>query len=157
MYSRILVPVDGSTPSSLGLQEAIKLAKALHASIRLIHVIDCRSLASTMSDGSEYVQILEGQRVAGNELLYAAQARVSHEGIEVDSFLVEATAEPIGSCVVGKAREWHADLIVCGTHGRRGVERLLMGSDAEYILRHSPVPVLLVRAPRQPAEKQHAA
>ncbi|MGA7537737.1 MAG: universal stress protein [Steroidobacteraceae bacterium] len=52
----------------------------------------------------------------------------------------------MGACIVQRAREWPADLIVCGTHGRRGVRRLLLGSDAEYILRHTPVPILLVRA-----------
>ena len=51
-----------------------------------------------------------------------------------------------GATIARVAEEWNADLIVCGTHGRRGLRRIVMGSDAEYILRHSPVPVLLVRS-----------
>lgn len=66
-------------------------------------------------------------------------------GIEVDGRLIEAIGEPTGKFVVAETKDWPAHLIVCGTHGRGGLKRLLMGSDAEYIVRHSPVPVLLVR------------
>jgi nucleotide-binding universal stress UspA family protein len=68
-------------------------------------------------------------------------------GIEVDTVLVEAMGGQAGTDIVKQAMEWPADLIVCGTHGRRGVRRLVLGSDAEYIVRHTPVPVLLVRGP----------
>jgi nucleotide-binding universal stress UspA family protein len=52
---------------------------------------------------------------------------------------------PAGELVIIAAKEWSADLIVCGTHGRRGLRRIVMGSDAEYIVRHAPVPILLIR------------
>ncbi len=58
---------------------------------------------------------------------------------------MDRTDVQVGECILRAAREYHADLIICGTHGRRGIRRLLVGSDAEYVVRHAPVPVLLVR------------
>lgn len=146
MYSKILVPVDGSNTSNAGLNEAIKLAKALHACIRLLHVVDAATLYAVIEvdvNGS----VLKTLREDGRLLLAQAQALVSRAQVEVDTAQVEAIVEPTGSCIVAEAREWSADLVVCGTHGRRGLHRLLMGSDAQYVLSHSPVPVLMVRAP----------
>lgn len=59
----------------------------------------------------------------------------------------ERSLDQVGEVIFRQAREYQAELIICGTHGRRGVRRLLMGSDAEYIMRRSPAPVLLVRTP----------
>jgi hypothetical protein len=66
-------------------------------------------------------------------------------GIAAETQLIDAMGTPVGELIIKVAKEWPADLIVCGTHGRRGVRRIVMGSDAEYIVRHTPVPVLLIR------------
>lgn len=71
---------------------------------------------------------------------------VSEAGIKVDKVLVDAIGSQSGAAIVEQAEKWPADLIVCGTHGRRGIRRLVMGSDAEYVVRHTPVPVLLIRS-----------
>ena len=92
-------------------------------------------------------------RDAGAELLEQAAQQVRAGGIAVHTALIEELGVPVGECVVQRARQWPADLIVCGTHGRRGITRLLLGSNAEYIMHHSPVPVLLLRVP----QPQHAA
>ncbi len=147
MYSRILVPIDGSESSKRGLEEAIKLAHALNGSIRLIHVVDIWSLLSSEATAASYDNLFEMLRLEGEQLLREGSAAVERRGVEVDTVLLEAPDVQIGECIVRKAREYQADLIVCGTHGRRGVRRLLMGSDAEYIVRHSTVPVLLIRTP----------
>lgn len=148
MYRKILVPVDGSPTSNRGLQEAIKLAKLTGARLRLMHVVDELALASgleaaTMLTG-EMVQML---RDSGARLLAKAQARVDKAGVPVDTVLADSLAGRICDQVADQARSWHADLIVLGTHGRRGFGRLLLGSDAEMIVRLATVPVLLVRAP----------
>ena len=57
---------------------------------------------------------------------------------------------PVGAAIVEYAEQWPADLIVIGTHGRRGIRRLAMGSDAEFVIRTTPVPVLLVRGTKAP-------
>ena len=97
-------------------------------------------------------------RRKGAEVLKQAAATVTRAGILVDAALVEAAADvQVGECILRQAREYHAELIVCGTHGRRGVRRLLVGSDAEYIVRHASVPVLLVRPQEPAAGKKPAA
>jgi nucleotide-binding universal stress UspA family protein len=145
MYARILVPVDGSTASTQGLDEAIELARHLKARMRLVHVVEPWVMVTTDMMAVNMHQIAESIRSVGAELLKGCEKKVTHAGIEVDAELIETTGRSAGECIVQKAQEVDADLIVCGTHGRRGVHRLLMGSDAEYIVRRAPVPVLLVR------------
>jgi nucleotide-binding universal stress UspA family protein len=147
MYQKILVPVDGSPTSSRGLQEAIKLARLTGARLRLMHVVDEISFATgmeaaTMATG-EMIQLL---REGGSMLLKKAAARAGKAGLRVDTVLCDSIAGRVCDHVVEQASLWRADLIVLGTHGRRGVGRLLMGSDAEMIARLASVPVLLVRA-----------
>jgi nucleotide-binding universal stress UspA family protein len=147
MYQRILVPVDGSPTSTRGLQEAVKLARLTGARLRLMHVVDELALASgleasTMMTG-EMMQLL---REGGARLLAKAKARADKAGVAADSVLCDSLAGRICDQVVDQAKAWRADLIVLGTHGRRGIGRMLLGSDAEMIVRLATVPVLLVRA-----------
>lgn len=149
MYKRILVPVDGSPTATRGLHEAIKLARDQGAAILLLHIVDEWRVAAGDIAAVNLDAGSKALREAGAELLKQAEAQVREAGVSVETALVEELGTPVGECVVRRAREWPADLIVCGTHGRRGVSRMLLGSGAEYILRHAPVPVLLVRAPQQ--------
>ena len=148
MYEKILVPVDGSPTSSRGLQEAILLAKLAGARIKLLHVVDeisfMSSVEAAMALTAEMVQLL---KEGGEQVLQEASTQVRAAALEVETELVESYTGRVSDLVIEKAREWGAQLIVLGTHGRRGVGRMLLGSDAEQILRQSPVPVLLVRAP----------
>jgi nucleotide-binding universal stress UspA family protein len=145
MYSRILLPVDSSNASQLALNEAIQLAGSLGATIRLVHVIDVWSLVTSEATGAIYDTLFDIARREGQTLLQDCAHKVQSAGIPVDTVLVEQPDAQVGECLVHRARDYRADLIICGTHGRRGIRRLLVGSDAEYIVRHSPVPVLLVR------------
>jgi nucleotide-binding universal stress UspA family protein len=144
-YQRILVPVDGSATSNAGLDEAVRLAKLMGARIRLVHVLD----ANLFGLGFEsYVgDILVMLSEAGAQVLSEAKARVEASGVAVDTFITEMFGGRVCDVVVRQAESWKADLIVIGTHGRRGARRLLLGSDAEQIIRSAPVPVLLVRMP----------
>jgi len=143
MYTRILVPVDGSVASARGLAEAIELARHLKARIRLVHVVEPWVMVSPETPATIH-QIAE-IRSAGASLLEECENKVTNAGIKVDAELIETFGDSAGECIVKKAQEVDADLIVCGTHGRRGIRRMLMGSDAEYIVRRAPAPVLLVR------------
>ena len=145
MYKRILVPIDGSPASDLGLEEAIKLAKDQSAELRLLHVVNDWLMISPDSSGANPGAIEEELRKSGDALLNAADARACGAGVHTTSTLLDEIGAPVGAAIVRHAREWHADLIVCGTHGRRGVRRLVLGSDAEYIVRHARMPVLLRR------------
>lgn len=148
MYQRILVPVDGSSTSNKGLDEAIRLAGITHASLRLIHVVDELVFAGGFEAYAAYSgDLVPMMKEAGEQLLAQAKARVQASGISVDTKLFETLAARVSEVVNDEAKAWGADLIVIGTHGRRGVGRLLLGSDAEQIVRMAPIPVLLVRAP----------
>ena len=146
MYKRILVPIDGSEPATRGLGEAIKLAQNQGATIRLLHVVNEMVLLSADAYGANVASLLDNLRTGGELLLQEAEAAVRRARIEVDSELIEAMGASAGAEIVRQAVKWPADLIVCGTHGRRGVRRIVMGSDAEYVIRHTPVPVLVLRS-----------
>jgi nucleotide-binding universal stress UspA family protein len=145
MYTRILVPVDGSTASARGLDEAIELARHLKAQMRLVHVVEPWVMVSPETTAETLHQVAEHVRSVGASLLEQCESKVAKAGIKVDAELIETAGDSAGECIVRKAKEVDADLIVCGTHGRRGIRRLLMGSDAEYIVRRASAPVLLVR------------
>ncbi|WP_258127639.1 universal stress protein [Achromobacter anxifer] len=148
MYQRILVPIDGSATSELGLNEAIRLAQLTHASLRLIHVIDELSFALAVDSYGYYAgELLDLLRKSGAEILEKGMATVREKGLLVEGVLYENLDKTVQQRVIAEAESWKADLIVIGTHGRRGVRRMVLGSSAEGILRAAPVPVLLVRAP----------
>jgi len=149
MYQRILVPIDGSPTAERGLAEAIKLGRLTGAQLRLIHVVDELSFALSASQGMTVTMsgdMLDILREAGTEILAQGAASVRAAGLQVDTVLKDSFAGRVSDLVINEAGAWPADLIVLGTHGRRGVGRLFLGSDAETIVRSAPVPVLLLRA-----------
>lgn len=147
MYQRILIPIDGSPASERGLDEAIRLGRLTGARVRLIHVVDELSFALGASEGLTFTgDMLNLLREAGAAILAQGATRVRGGGLEVETALKDSFEGRVSDLVIKEAREWPADLIVIGTHGRRGVGRLLLGSDAENIVRRAPIPVLLVRA-----------
>ncbi len=149
MYQRILVPVDGSPASRLGLDEAIRLARVTGATLRLVHVVNEYVFDPVYAPVFDYAPLLESFRLAGEKVLTQAQATVRAAGVEFQSELVETLGGSVARLILDQAENWPAELIVMGTHGRRGVGRVVLGSDAEAVLRAAPCPVLLVR--------QHAA
>ena len=147
MYKRILVPVDGSATSAKGLDEAIRLAKLTGASLEVVNVVDDMSLAFAVDAYANYPNdVLATLRNEGQEVLDQAKERAAGEGIRADTKVLDNFGARVADLIVDEAEAAKADLIVIGTHGRRGLGRWLMGSDAEQILRLAPVPVLLVRA-----------
>jgi len=147
MYRHILVPIDGSATSTQGLDEAIKLAKLTGASLRLIHVSDVLTFATGFETYAVYAaDVIPRLKEAGEQILEQGRIRVAASGVKVDTLLLDGMVARVSDLVVEQAKAWDADLIVIGTHGRRGVGRWLLGSDAEQIVRTAPVPVLLVRA-----------
>lgn len=145
MIGKILVPVDGSPASLRGLAEAISLVKQVNGTLRIVHVVD-ELLMSDVPLGTDYYnKWVEEMRERGKKTLREAQAFARTRDIDAETALVETIGKRAADLIVEEARQWPADIIVMGTHGRRGINRLLMGSDAELTLRTSPVPVMLVR------------
>jgi nucleotide-binding universal stress UspA family protein len=152
MYSKILVPIDGSDTAARGLSEAISLARLTRGRLRLMHVVDELSFTQGAALAGAYVSdVLQSLSDAGADLLAKARDQVQAAGLEADTVLTDNFQGRVCDLVTAEAARWGAELIVLGTHGRRGAERLVLGSDAEQIVRTSPVPVLLVRHHPTPA------
>ncbi|HUK04486.1 MAG TPA: universal stress protein [Burkholderiales bacterium] len=143
-YKRILVPVDGSPTSNKGMAEAIRLAKASRARLRLLHVVEQTIAFSAPEVAVDIGPILDSLRAEGRRRLARIERRTRRSGARIESALVENFGMRVADAVIAEAKRWRADLIVMGTHGRRGLQRALVGSDAELVVRYSPVPVLLV-------------
>jgi nucleotide-binding universal stress UspA family protein len=145
MYEKILVAVDGSPTSLRGLDEAIKVAKAMGGRLMLVHVVNELVIAADYVPSVYYEPILISLRESGEKVLEQALRIARRADVPCEQKLVETLGARAADEIVKQAREWPADLIVLGTHGRRGLKRLAMGSDAELVLRQSPVPVLMIR------------
>jgi nucleotide-binding universal stress UspA family protein len=149
VYKRILVPVDGSSTSKAGLSEALRLAKDQKAKLKLIHIVDELMIFSSSEAGLNIEPIIESMKRGGKRILERAAKMAAARGVRPETELWENATGRVAEVLIGRAKRWRADLIVMGTHGRRGVNRLVLGSDAELVVRNSPVPVLLVRSARR--------
>lgn len=145
MYKKILCPVDGSPTSNCGMMEAIHLAKDQNAKLRFLHVIDMYFPIMDATGDFNVVYMDDVLRENGKKVLKKAEVAAHKAGVEADSRMVEAIGGRVSKFVMHQVKEWPADLVVMGTHGLRGIERLVMGSDAETVVRTSTVPVLLVK------------
>jgi nucleotide-binding universal stress UspA family protein len=144
MYQRILAAVDDSPTSDHALQEAIGLAIDQHAQLRIVYVVDKIAIyhSTQLSPEVEKTWI-----DIGHEILNKAQRLAHSEGIDAEVKLLETEVpgEKMAEAIVAEAEAWPADIVVAGTHGRSGLNHLLMGSVAEGIVRSRPVPILLIR------------
>ena len=146
MYNRILVATDGSDTASRACTEAIGLAIDQKARLRVLYVISY-AYVSAILGGTYTGDLLRRLRTDAQGTLQAIEATARSAGLEVEPILLEHHSTQIGEAIVEDAHKWQAALIVMGTHGRRGFARAVIGSDAVYVARHTPVPLLLVRSP----------
>jgi nucleotide-binding universal stress UspA family protein len=147
MYKRIAVAVDGSKTSDKALREAIGLARETGARILLLHV--CEEIPAIWEPGGLNMMptqsIMQAIVGAGKGLLEKREAQVAGQGLPVEIRLVETPGGRMSGTISQEAQKWSADLLVVGTHGRKGVDHILMGSVAEGVVRTAAMPVLLVR------------
>jgi nucleotide-binding universal stress UspA family protein len=155
MYQRILVPIDGSHTSTLGLQAAIRMATEQQAQLRLISIVDEFVIAQNFEGFINLGDLIDALREAGEKAISNALALVHKHDIKVESALLETMGQRVSDIIVDDATKWKADLIVMGTHGRRGFNRMVLGSDAEGVLRTASVPVLMVRSPDPEKRKKN--
>lgn len=141
LYERILVPTDGSDATQRAIQEAVDLAAAHDATIHALYVVNTASFASIPTESSvEGVSdMLERE---GDAALEAVEEAAVERGVPVER--VQLDGSPARE-IVRYAERSDCDLVVMGTHGRGGIDRLLLGSVAERVVRSSTVPVLTVR------------
>ena len=145
MYKRILVPYDGSPPSRAGLHEAKDLAFDCGATVVVLNVV---SELPLLAGGEVYVncgEIAEILMKTGQGLAQEAAELARKDGVKCELQVVDAGATPVCDVIVDQIAAQRCDLVVMGTHGRRGLKRLTLGSDAEMVVRRSKVPVLLAK------------
>jgi nucleotide-binding universal stress UspA family protein len=153
MYTRILVPIDGSETSSHALDAALKLAHEHDAELRPIYVVDVPQLMYS-GPACDPSLVRDAFVTEGAQVLTDAAARMQRAGVKGSTLTVEVDplGDDIAQRITAAANDFGADLVVMGTHGRRGWRRLVLGSVAERFLRISTRPVLLV--PLNSAEKK---
>ncbi|MEK9721236.1 MAG: universal stress protein [Quisquiliibacterium sp.] len=146
IYSRILCPIDGSPTSERGLDEAVRLAVDQKAQMRLLYVIEAHLAAMDPYGTANVGDLIDSSRKFGLDLLDKASQRAGAQGVSCETALLDTLSGSVGELIAADASGWKCDLIVMGTHGRRGVKRAVMGSDAELVVRAAGVPVLMVKA-----------
>lgn len=143
MYKRILVPVDGSGPSAEAIRTAVALARGSGGQLRFVHKYDEFAYRSSYEFGAD---VLQQAQAFAEKTVADAVAVAKAAGVPADGKLLDKPGR-LGELVADDARLFQADLVVVGTHGRRGASRALLGSGAEQVIRLAPVPVLAVRVP----------
>ena len=144
MYQSILVPLDGSEPSLGGLRHAIDIAREAKATLHLVHVIDSFPLMFDLSSQGNFESMSQSLRRSAEGMLETGRRQAAEQGVKAEVVLRELTQGRVSDVIIEVAKEASCDLIVLGTHGRRGLRRMMLGSDAEAVARTSTVPVLLV-------------
>jgi len=147
MFNRILVAVDGSPTSNKALVAALQLARESGGRVRLLHAFDDLVYLTGYEYSAELIQHCRGH---GEKVVQDALEIALAAGVPTDAKLVDIPGQRLGDVVAEEARRFEADLVVVGTHGRRGIGRVLLGSGAEQVIRLAPVPVLAIRGEEQP-------
>lgn len=141
MYDEILVPTDGSPASDAAITHAIDLAERYDARLHALYVVDGAAY-STLEAGSEIV--IEALESEGKDATERVAQAAGDAGIDSETAVTTGTAY---RSIIDYADEHDIDMIVMGTHGRKGIDRYLLGSVTERVVRTSDVPVLTVRQP----------
>src|SRR3974377_958078 len=151
MYGRILVAIDERETSVSASQEAIRLEKEQKAALRILHVIDVSPAYLTVDTPYPFVEYQKAMQEAGQKLLAnrVATARAAGVGGGAKLITIEMFGERIYDVIEEQSKQWPADVIVIGTHGRRGARHLMLGSVAEGLIRVATKPVLLIRGPKK--------
>lgn len=146
MYQRILVAIDGSVVSEQALAEAIRLAQALHSELCIVHAVD-EIVYNWEAEYMLHAELVRAWVENGRALLKRAAATARSAGVGAQTRLIEidTPGRRITEAIAHEADDWAAELIVIGSHGRRGLNRLFLGSVAEGIMRTATKPLLLVR------------
>lgn len=151
MYSKILVAVDESDTSRHALQQAIELARTLSSTLRMIHVVDMIWLPIGPEVAIDTGALIAARRGAGEKVIAAARDAAKAAGYEAEDALIETDnpAQQVAEVISREASNWGADLVVLGTHGRRGFQHLMLGSVAEQVARRATAAVLLIPIPKK--------
>jgi nucleotide-binding universal stress UspA family protein len=144
LFKHLLVPVDGSSTSRQSIEKAIAIAEAFKSKVTVIYVIDPYAFTGVGTDFSYgQAEYLSAATTEANAAIEAAKVAFQEHGISVTASIVEGHAIYRG--ILETAESVNADLLIMGSHGRRGLEKLVLGSVTAQVLSHAHLPVLVVR------------
>lgn len=149
MYKHILISTDGSEVSQKGVDHGLSLAKGLGAKVTIVTVTERFPIyagaagAGWVPGPNEMAEYDAAQKAAADKVLADAKAAADRLGVEAETVHVPE-AQP-AEAILATAKDRGCSLIAMSSHGRRGLGRLLLGSQTSEVLAHSPVPVLVVR------------
>jgi nucleotide-binding universal stress UspA family protein len=148
MYQNILVAIDDSETSAKALREAISIASACGIALHIAHAVDESLFPTHYRGGALLVDPAAAQRALEDEgrgVLDRAAGIARAAGVEAHTHLISSETRRTADQILQAVADAGADLVIVGSHGRRGVERLLLGSVAERVARKASVSVLIVR------------
>ena len=149
MYKHILVPTDGSELSHQAVTQAIKLAKAVGAKLTALHVVGSHHLVlpgdsfATPEVASLIQRVEEEEATRAKQILGPIKEAAKTAGVECD--VIVATSEVPYEMIIDQATRFDCDLIIMASHGRSGLQGILLGSVTQKVLTHSKIPVLVCR------------
>lgn len=144
MFKHILVPVDGSSTARQAIDKAVAIAEAFKSTVTLIYVIDPYAFTGVGTDFSYgQAEYLSAATKEANEAIGAARQVFASHGLAVNGSVVEGHS--VYQAILDTADSLNADLVVMGSHGRRGLEKLVLGSVTAQVLSHAHLSVLVVR------------
>ncbi|WP_027211294.1 universal stress protein [Burkholderia sp. WSM2232] len=157
MYSNIVVALDGSDAAKRALAEAIQLAKLSRGKVTAVYVVD-QSAAFTYAGACDPHLLTDAARQVGVTLLHGAleQMRELNLAGETEIVQTQGISDDIATALLRCVERRGADLVVMGTHGRRGLRRMVIGSVAERVVRFATCPVLLIREPEDAGREARA-
>ena len=147
MYTRILIATDGSALSKVAVEHGLALAALTGATVVALKVVP--RYPRSYFEGGMAVEVTDVKRIEGQwsdaaqAVVDAVKAKGGAEGVTVKA--VVAKSDLVAEAVISAAKKHKCDLIVMASHGRKGLKRLLLGSETQHVLTHSPVPVLVLR------------
>jgi len=147
MYDRILVATDGSTLSKKAVKSAIELAALCGASLVAVKVVPRYPQAffegAVALSGDEVARIEQQWAEDGQAVVDAVKVRALAAGVKCKALTLKS--DDVAGALVAASRKHGVDLIVMASHGRRGIQRLLLGSETQLVLAHAQLPVLVLR------------
>ncbi|WJF91900.1 universal stress protein [Paraburkholderia bonniea] len=154
MYTRILVAVDGSHTSRRAFAAALDLARSMGAQLQPFYVVE-NTPVYFEAPGYDPSILRNSLLAQGKELAAQFGQNMREQGVEGALATGEASSlEDVATVILHAAAQFGADLLVLGTHGRRGVQRLILGSVAERCVRQATLPVLLIPAAAAASEEE---
>ena len=146
MYTRILVPTDGSPTATAGVREAIRLARGWKVAIRFVHIVDKLSLMQNLLPAAVISDAVKSMQRAGQAAVEDARGLAARDHLAAQTVVKIPARGSVADAIAAEATRWKAQLIVMGSHGQRGDSRMTMGSTAQQVIKRARAPVLLVTA-----------